>query len=179
MCFRRPPSRAARRPSGLFLLSVSSTRSPAPSSSRPIKSRTRWAKRARFKTIIVIMNTRSNHLFSIRRKRASSRTWRRTLRSSSWSQDRWCAATDWPSPPGGTTTCRAPLWLTDDTPTRRLAWEQTERMNAVSVESYLLFSYNYYVTSWRLHVNSHFRSSSLYLRLQWRAGCHNQINTRV
>lgn len=63
VCLRRPPSRAALRPSGLFLLSVSSTRSPAPSSSRPIKSRTRWTKRARFKTIIVIINTRSNHLF--------------------------------------------------------------------------------------------------------------------
>lgn len=47
VCLRRPPSRAALRPSGLFLLSVSSTRSPAPSSSRPIKSRTRWTKRVR------------------------------------------------------------------------------------------------------------------------------------
>ena len=53
------------------------------------------------------------------RHRASSRTWRRTLRSSSWSPAPWCAATGWPSPPRGTTACPAAPWWTDATPTRR------------------------------------------------------------
>lgn len=58
-------------------------------------------------------------------RRASSKTWRRTLRSSSWSRDHLCAAIDWLWPQVEITASQAQLWLMDDTPIRRsdfLSW---------------------------------------------------------
>ncbi len=53
--------------------------------------------------------------------RASSRTWKKTLRSLSWSRDPSCVAIDWLWLQGETAASQAQLWWTDDTPTKRFA----------------------------------------------------------